>query len=402
MGVWAQPCAASARFFGPALQRLPAARHFVRLAALRAPLAVPNPVRLIEDRVYQATLAACRNVRRLLSSVLLHAAAGVVALLPACGAASAPVAEQSSGAPLAKVSFTARGHHSVVMADRLPIFDRVAFASPAAVIYDAERDLYWVSNLNGEGPKGNGFISRLEPTAQRSTLNFIDGTKPGVSLESPRGLAVFGDVLFVADGKSVRKFKASTGEPLGDIDIPGAALLTDVAAAVDGSLYVADVGGDPNEASLADTGSDAIYQISPTGQVSTVTRRPNLGGPYALIANETGLWVTCTGSSELLLLVPSASGEPVPDAGRLPLPGGAPRGLVDMPDGTFVISSEAAGTVYRGFQDGPFQPLISGLESPADLGYDTRRKRLLIPLLAGHSLAIFEVSPLRAVPAPKP
>ena len=35
------------------------------------------------------------------------------------------------------------------------------------------------------------------------------------------------------------------------------------------------------------------------------------------------------------------------------------------------------------------------LEGPADLGYDTRRQRLLIPLVAGHSLAIFELSPLR-------
>jgi hypothetical protein len=286
------------------------------------------------------------------------------------------------------------------MGDRVPIFDRVAFASPTAIAYDAERDLYWVSNLNGEGPKGNGFISRLEPTAERSTLNYIDGTKPGVTLQAPRGLTVFGDVLFVADVGTVRKFKASTGEPLGDIDVPGATLLTDVAAAIDGSLYVADVGGDPNEASVSDSGDDAIYQISPAGQVSTVARRPNLGGPYALVANATGLWVTCTGSNELLLLVPSADGSPVADAGRMPLPGAAPRGIVDMPDGTLVISSEATGTVYRGYRDGPFQPVISDLESPADLAYDTRRKRLLIPLLGGHSLAIFEISPLPA-PAEK-
>jgi DNA-binding beta-propeller fold protein YncE len=330
----------------------------------------------------------------LLGSVLLHAAALQAA---ACGSASpsalTPTSGQRSGAPVARVTFTRGSHHSVQMADRVPIFDRVAFASPAAIVFDAERDLYWVSNLNGEGPKGKGFISRLEPTAERSTLNYIDGQKPGVTLESPRGLAVFGDVLYVADVRTVRRFKASTGEPLEDIDIPGAALLTDVAVALDGSLYVADVGGDPSEASLPDVGQDAVYQVSTTGQVSTVTRRPNLGGPYALVANETGLWVTCTGSNELLLLVPSADGSPVADAGRLPLPGAAPRGIVAMPDGTFVISSDA-GNIYRGFRDGPFQPLLSELELPADLGYDTKRQRLLIPLLGGHSLAIFELSPL--------
>jgi len=348
-------------------------------------------------------------VSRLLSSALLYLGLPysslpysglpllMVAQAPGCGSASSSVLAPTSGqggAPIAKVTFSPRGPHTLKMGDRVPIFDRVAFASPTAIVYDAERDLYWVSNLNGESAKGNGFISRLEPTAERSTLNYIDGEKQGVALEAPRGLAVFGDVLYVADVRTVRKFKASTGEALGEIEIPGAVLLSDVAAAVDGSLYVADVGGDPNEASVADVGDDAIYQLSPAGQVSTVTRRPNLGGPYALVANETGLWVTCTGSSELLLLVPSADGEPVEDAGRLSLPGASPRGIVALPDGTFAISGESSGAVYRGYRDGPFQPVISGLEAPGDVGYDTRRKRLLIPLISGHSLAIFELAPL--------
>ena len=313
------------------------------------------------------------------------------------GAACASAAPKASGAESksrpARVSFSPRGtHHTLSLKDRVNIFDSVAFASPAAIAYDSKRDLYWVSNLNGDDGPGNGFISRLEPTAERSTLNFIDARRQGITLLAPRGLAVFNDVLYVADAKAIRRFKATSGEPLGDIDIPGALFLSDVAVAVDGSLYVADVGSDPNDASVADTGDDAIYQVSPAGQVSVVARRPNLGGPYSLLANETGLWVACTGSSELLLLVPSASGEPVADAGRLPLPGASPRGLVGMPDGTFLISSDATGSVYRGFRDGPFQPVITGLESPADLGYDSRRRRLLIPLLTGHSLAIFDVS----------
>jgi hypothetical protein len=106
--------------------------------------------------------------------------------------------------------------------------------------------------------------------------------------------------------------------------------------------------------------------------------------------------VTCSGTNELLLLVPGGENETVSDAGRLPLPGAAPRGLVALPDGTFVISSESAGSIYRGYRDGPFQPIIADLEAPADIGYDTRRQRLLIPLLEGHSLAIFEVAPLPA------
>lgn len=332
-------------------------------------------------------------------AALALALSGASALLElACNqvppAASLPDEERSK-APLARISFSARGRHSLSLGDRVAIFDRVAFASPSAIIYDKDRDLYWVSNLNGEGPKGRGFISRLEPDAERSTLNYIDGGRQGVPLEAPRGLAVFGDVLYVADVSTVRKFRASNGEPLGNVEVPGAVFLSDVAAAVDGSLYIADVGSDPNEAAISEEGADAIYQVSPAGQVSVVARRTDLGGPFALAATETGLWVTCSGTSELLLLVPGGNDQAVSDAGRLALPGPAPRGLVALPDGTFVISSETAGTVYRGYRDGPFQPIIGDLEAPADVGFDTRRQRLLIPLLAGHSLAIFELSPLR-------
>lgn len=333
-------------------------------------------------------------------AVLSSAAAlsGAAALLDlACNqvspAASLPDAERAK-APVARISFAPRGRHSLSLVDRVALFDRVAFVSPSAIIYDKDRDLYWVSNLNGEGAKGKGFISRLEPDAERSTLNYIDGERQGVPLDAPRGLAVFGDVLYVADVTTVRKFKASSGEPLGDIEVPGAMYLSDVAAAVDGSIYIADVGSDPSEAALADAGDDAVYQVSPAGEVSLVAKRTDLGGPFALAATETGLWVTCSGTNELLLLVPGGDGEAVTDAGRLALPGPTPRGLVALPDGTFVISSESSGTVYRGYRDGPFQPIIGDLEGPADMGYDTRRQRLLIPLLEGHSLAIFDLAPL--------
>ena len=147
-----------------------------------------------------------------------------------------------------------------------------------------------------------------------------------------------------------------------------------------------------------DSCSNAVLTPGQWCQVSVVARRPNLGGPFALVATETGLWVTCTGSNELLLLVPSADGTPVDDAGRLPLPGQAPRGVVALPDGTFVITSETGGAAYRGYRDGPFQPIVTDLESPADVGYDARRQRLLIPLLTGHSLAIFD---LALLPAPE-
>lgn len=300
---------------------------------------------------------------------------------------------------MARVSFSARGGRKLSLSDRLPLFDRVGFASPSAIIHDRVRDVYWVSNLNGESPRSRGFISKLDPEGSIITLNFIDSARPEVTLDAPRGLALSGEHLYVADLTSIRKFKADSGEPAGSIEIPGAVFLSDVAVAADGSLYATDVGSDPSLASLPEAGADAVYQVSPLGQVSLVAQRPELGGPFALLANETGLWITCAGSNDLLLLIPGSNGAPAPDAGRLRLPASGPRGLSAAPDGSFLISGWSDGAVYRGFKDGPFEAVITGLESPADLGFDTRRKRLLIPLLTGHALAIFELPPL---PPPAP
>jgi hypothetical protein len=357
-----------------------------------APGVTGAPAKVIEDRVYQAIAAACSRVRGVVESLISTslALAACAETTPVLGRAES--ADQAS-APLARVTFTSRRSRSLDLDDRLPLFDRVGFSWPSAILHDREHDVYWVSNLNLDRPRGAAFISRLQPDGSLSTLNFIDGARPGVQLRSPHGLAVSGESLLVADVDAIRTFDARSGAPGDSILVPDSRYLSDVAVAADGSIYVTDVGGDPNLAALPNEGADAVYKIS-SGEVSVVARRPDLGGPFALLTDGTGLWVACTGSADLLLLIPGAEGTQSTDAGRLRMPGEMLRGIASMPDGTFLISSWSARAVYRGFRDGPFQPVISGLESPADLDYDIRRKRLLIPLLSGQALAIFELEPI--------
>ncbi len=326
----------------------------------------------------------------------------LLAALASCAETSSSSVSNASRAqagPLARISFAPR-RRTLVLEDRLSLFDRVGFSFPSAVVHDRERDLYWVSNLNTDGPGGKGFISRLQPDGSLSTLNYIDGRKEGVELMAPHGLAVSTSTLYVADVTAIRKFDANTGDFLGSIQVPGARYLSDVAVASDGSLYVTDVGSAPDVSDVPDQGSGAVFQISPDEQVNVVARRPDLGGPYALLANQTGLWIVCTGSSDLLLLVP-AEGAPSEDAARVHLTVGSLRGLASMPDGTLLIASWGGRSVYRGFGEGPFDTAIRGLESPSDMDYDVRRKRLLIPLQTGHALAVFNLAPFTPS-APKP
>jgi hypothetical protein len=227
------------------------------------------------------------------------------------------------------------------------------------------------------------------------TLNFIDGARADTTLRSPSGLALSGDHLLVADVTTLREFDADTGKALGKLEIPGAKRLNDVAVAPDGSVYVADLGADLELAASEASGRAAVYRITAAGTLTTLAKRVELRGPSALVADFSGLWLVSAAGNLLHLLPggPSPSSEAQDTPERYPLGLGKLRGVVRLPDGTFVISGSEGG-VWRGLPGAPFETVIDALEGPADLGYDTKRRRLMIPLLSGDALAVFDLPPL--------
>ena len=44
--------------------------------------------------------------------------------------------------------------------------------------------------------------------------------------------------------------------------------------------------------------------------------------------------------------------------------------------------------MYRGTATGPFTPAIENVTSPADIGYDTKRKRVLVPHFTENKVTI--------------
>ncbi len=76
------------------------------------------------------------------------------------------------------------------------------------------------------------------------------------------------------------------------------------------------------------------------------------------------------------------------------LPEGSLDGLIRIGDGSFLISSWAGQSIYQGPSSGPFKTVVSDVKAPADIGWDNKRNRVLIPL--------FEDSKLRLEPVPVP
>lgn len=258
--------------------------------------------------------------------------------------------------------------------------------TPESVLYDPDQDVYFISNINGQplAKDGNGFISKVNPDTLQIDAKWIDGSKKGSRLDAPKGLAIVGDELWVSDITAVRKFDRKTGAPKGSVEIPGSTFLNDLTS--DGkSAWVSDSGMKAGaNGSFEGTGTDSIWKI--TGKKATkVASGKELNRPNGLEVADGKLWVVSFGSNELYAI----------DGGKktsvAQLPKGSLDGLVHMSDGTFLVSSWESNSVFRGPAAGPFTEVITGVTSPADLGYDTKRHRVLVPHFTESIVTIHEL-----------
>ncbi|MGH2359627.1 MAG: SMP-30/gluconolactonase/LRE family protein, partial [bacterium] len=154
----------------------------------------------------------------------------------------------------------------------------IGLQTPESVLYDAAADVYLVANINGNptATDDNGFISRIAPSGRVLSLRWIDGRRGNVTLNAPKGMAIVGNTLYVADITAVRMFDRRTGRQRGSIAIAGSTFLNDVSAGPDGAVYVTDSGLNPD---FSPNGTDAVYRIAKNGKVTAVARGTSLKGP---------------------------------------------------------------------------------------------------------------------------
>jgi sugar lactone lactonase YvrE len=156
-------------------------------------------------------------------------------------------------------------------------------ATPEALSFDAARNVYFVSNINGDpGIKdGNGFITRITAEGVVDSLHFIQGGRNGVTLNAPMGSRVQGDTLWVLDVDVLRAFDARSGAPLKAIDLApqGAGFLNDLAIGPDGDFYITDTGVRSVSGSLQHVAPDRIYHVDRNRKVTIALETPTLASP---------------------------------------------------------------------------------------------------------------------------
>ncbi|MEO6594774.1 MAG: hypothetical protein ABIP94_08480 [Planctomycetota bacterium] len=262
------------------------------------------------------------------------------------------------------------------------------FDTPESVLHDAEADVYLVSNIHGEtlAKDNNGYIARVQSdgTMQR---HWIAGGRSGVTLHAPKGMALHGDVLWVADIDVLRRFDRRLGRPLGEVVIPGATFLNDVSAGPDGTIYCTDSGLD---AQFGPTGTDAIWRVGQDGVPTMLRKGPDLGQPNGLVARDIGVYVVSWRDGTFYQ---------IDTKGRRTDLGVAPAAQLDglvrvEPNGDsgatgyWLATSWAGSCVYRFDAGGGCTALPARLEQPADCGLDAKRHLLLVPLFGSNRLEL--------------
>jgi sugar lactone lactonase YvrE len=273
---------------------------------------------------------------------------------------------------------------TMMVGDSFTVVD--SFRTPESVLYDSVMDVYVVANINGAptAKDDNGFLSRVSPSGTVVELRWLDGASDSVTLNAPKGMAIKGDTLFVADIDAVRLFDRTTGAPLGARMVRGATFLNDVTVGPDGTVYVSDTGLRPD---FSPSGTDAVYRFDARGTAVPLARGRSLDQPNGIWAYERGvLVVTWGGSAYVLDSLGRRTDLQKPPHGQL-------DGVFMGPGGSLYASSWADSSVVALLAgDETWRRLIGGMPTPADIGLDTRRMRILIPNFSGDRI---EVRPLR-------
>lgn len=251
------------------------------------------------------------------------------------------------------------------------------FAQPESALWWEDGQLWIVSNVNGPpaAKDGNGFLSLVSPTGTLVVREWIGG------MDGPKGMALTGDELWVADLQKVRRIKLefASGVPkavhLSAIEVPGAIFLNDL-------VFL-----DARRAVISDTQGKALYLVE--GEIPRIFSRGSfLGNPNGLAWSEGGLQIAQfrgAGGPGKIISVEVLTGTLLDVS--FPVTG-ALDGLVHWGDRGILTSDFSTGKIYLVQQTSKIE-LWSGTSGSADLGFNPSTGQVAVPNMNKGTLTLF-------------
>ena len=240
-----------------------------------------------------------------------------------------------------------------------------------SVLYDAQRNVIYVSNINGQPREmnGKGFLSRLSTDGHTLDLLWVTG------LHAPKGMAIKGDRLFVSDIIELVEIDIPEGKIVGKYGIEGASFMNDVAVAADGGIYVSD----------SDTGT--IYVLR-NDRLQVWTSGDEFNRPNGLWDNGPAMLVGNSGDGTLVAVrFSDLSVEHLADSL------GHTDGIAPDGRGNFFVSSWN-GQIFFVRSDWQVSKILdteANNKNCADIDYIQELKLLVVPTFFGNTVEAYRV-----------
>lgn len=266
-------------------------------------------------------------------------------------------------------------------------FRTEGFQNPYGVVVDEQNEFIYVSNINGgyDLRDGNGFISKLNIDGTVNKMRFIGGASEiGVTLHSPKGMALVGSRLYVADIDQLRVFDLEKSRFLYNInfgDFPVQHFI-DLDLGPDGALYV------------TDGPASTIYRIDVDRQheVAVFASGVTLGQPHGI----------CWYSTRQFFVVDAWGAGSIVEIDRAGKQQVMPAILVDKLEGcaadsygNIYVSSESLNTVFRVAPNFALFGFALGQLRPAGLEFYRAKSELIVATVEGNAVQSFPIEPPR-------
>ncbi len=274
------------------------------------------------------------------------------------------------------------GSANAAMSDEArKVWEASGFMGPESAVYDAKRNIVFVSNINGDPnvKDGNGFISTMRPDGTIIKLKWVDG------LSAPLGMVLAGDRIYVSDVDRLVEIEIDKGRISGKWKARDPKFLNDTAVDSAGRVYVSDMMG------------NTIYRLT-DGKLTAWVKDTALQSPNGLMVEGDNLLVASWGvrtegfatsmvghmkSIDLKTGVVSSLGNGTP-VGNL-------DGLEPDGNGAYLVTDWMSGGLYRIASSGKADLLVDLNQGSADHEFIKSKRLAIIPMMMDGTVVAYEV-----------
>lgn len=269
--------------------------------------------------------------------------------------------------------------HTILFAQNQPyqseklekVWEVTGLNVPESVLPVPEEGILYVSNIGINNPnekEGKGYISIVSMDGKIKTQKWCE------NLNSPKGMAISGNKLYVSEVDRIAEIDLKTGKKLSEYPVESAVFLNDIAAAADGSLYI------------SDSRTGTVYQLK-DGKVSVFIQSDDFPNPNGVIMHK-GKLLLGTGNKIVKINLDTKEIE------DYMMNTGGVDGLA-MVDQGIVIFSDWPGKVHI-MKKGEEKELLldtSMMENAktADFGYIADKKLIYIPTFFENSVVCYKL-----------